>query len=180
MARPRAVQELGAGALGSLCFRCSLCSTQLLQHGLFHQSLPLWVLHLPWPCLFFSSIHCPFLNMFPQRHHRLVIVGPVVGCNGSILSSAKPAVSSTEQSLTFSCTNKTNNDVLKHVTMLSVTCFSILSFTCWCYFHCFGKLSSIFLLRDLLSPCEMNTVMPHKALVSITGLYTSTLHLRGL
>ena len=72
LVRPWAVQELEAGVWGSFCSCCSLCPTQLLQHGLFHRSLFLWVLYLPWPCLSLFSIHCPFLNMFPQRHHKLI------------------------------------------------------------------------------------------------------------
>lgn len=67
LVRPGVVQKLGLGPLLLL----SMCPTQLLQHGLFHGSSSHWILYLPWTCLSFFSVPCPFLNTFPWRHPNL-------------------------------------------------------------------------------------------------------------
>lgn len=69
----------------------------------------------------------PFLKHVSTEAPYIHLVGPVLGCSGSTFSGSEPAVSSKGQSLTSSCTEKTSNDALKHVTVLSVTHFYHLS-----------------------------------------------------
>lgn len=163
--------EAGAAAMGIPCSCCSLCPIQLLQHGLFHWSSSHWMLYLPWTCLFLFSIPCPFLNTFPWRRPNLTWFVQFWGTMGQFFSGTKPGVSST-------LTRQSNIIFLQachHA--LSMTCFPVLLSS---GVTCYGKLSSIFSLHDLPSPCEMNTIIPHKVLTSLTGLYTSMLHLSNL
>lgn len=109
--------------VGVPCSCCSLCPTQLLQHGLFHWSSSCWILYLPWTCLSLFCVPCPFLNTFPWRHTNPTWWAQFWGqCDNFVCDQA--GVSSTGQSLT-----RQSNDIFPqaHHHALSVTCFSILS-----------------------------------------------------
>jgi len=88
---------------------------------------------LPWPHLSFFSIHCPFFNIFPQQHHKLIWFVQFWGAVGQfcLLPVAELIVSGTD---------KINDDAFKPVTVLSVTHSSVLPFHLVAFLLPFGKI----------------------------------------
>lgn len=146
--------------MGVPCSCCSLFPIQLLQHGLSYLSSCHWMLYLPWTCLSLFSIPCPFLNMFPWKRPNLTWLVQFWGTMGQFFWYLVPGVSST--------LSRQSNDIFLQAChhALSVTCFSILPSS-----------GVTFTIMENYLLFKMNTIIPHKVLTSLTGLYTSMLHL---